>query len=217
MYFTYFCLISKSYILQAVLTNNNLNSLQCFPFMQTPNMFLIKLFSNSALSLTETSLGNLCCAPLTPSTMKTKRSLHVATPLRESLPLSKIAGTSIYLKLDSSQPTGSFKIRGIGHLCKTVRGHHYFLPEDLRCHITTGWKKKPIWASEILSLLILNPCLYCINMILYHVLIIVFISCIITVVLIIIVLMGSQQGLSHVCLVNACCICNEKWRGCGLL
>jgi len=52
--------------------------------------------------------------------MKTNKStLHVATPLRESLPLSKLAGTPIYLKLDSAQPTGSFKIRGIGHLCKT--------------------------------------------------------------------------------------------------
>uniref|UniRef100_A0A668ALM1 L-serine deaminase n=1 Tax=Myripristis murdjan TaxID=586833 RepID=A0A668ALM1_9TELE len=52
--------------------------------------------------------------------MKTQRPLHVATPVRESLALTKVAGTSVYLKLDSSQPTGSFKIRGIGHLCKTV-------------------------------------------------------------------------------------------------
>lgn len=52
--------------------------------------------------------------------MKTQQPLHVATPVRQSLALSKVAGTSVYLKLDSSQPTGSFKIRGIGHLCKTV-------------------------------------------------------------------------------------------------
>uniref|UniRef100_A0A8C6V7M9 L-serine ammonia-lyase n=1 Tax=Neogobius melanostomus TaxID=47308 RepID=A0A8C6V7M9_9GOBI len=45
--------------------------------------------------------------------------LHVSTPVRQSFALSKVAGTSVYLKLDSSQPTGSFKIRGIGHLCKT--------------------------------------------------------------------------------------------------
>ncbi|CAB1415749.1 unnamed protein product [Pleuronectes platessa] len=32
--------------------------------------------------------------------------------------MTKVAGASIYLKLDSSQPTGSFKIRGIGHLCQ---------------------------------------------------------------------------------------------------
>lgn len=52
--------------------------------------------------------------------MKTQQPLHVATPVRQSLALTKVAGTSVYLKLDSSQPTGSFKIRGIGHLCKTV-------------------------------------------------------------------------------------------------
>ncbi|KAM9393080.1 L-serine dehydratase/L-threonine deaminase-like [Pholidichthys leucotaenia] len=51
--------------------------------------------------------------------MNNYQPLHVVTPVRQSLALSKVAGTSIYLKLDSSQPTGSFKIRGIGHLCKT--------------------------------------------------------------------------------------------------
>uniref|UniRef100_A0A674PQD1 L-serine ammonia-lyase n=1 Tax=Takifugu rubripes TaxID=31033 RepID=A0A674PQD1_TAKRU len=48
-----------------------------------------------------------------------QQPLHVASPLRQSLPLTKEAGTAVYLKLDSSQPTGSFKIRGIGHLCQT--------------------------------------------------------------------------------------------------
>uniref|UniRef100_A0A3Q0SR27 L-serine ammonia-lyase n=1 Tax=Amphilophus citrinellus TaxID=61819 RepID=A0A3Q0SR27_AMPCI len=52
--------------------------------------------------------------------MNTEKHLHMATPVRESLALTKLAGTSIYLKLESSQPTGSFKIRGLGHLCKTV-------------------------------------------------------------------------------------------------
>ncbi|XP_036454113.1 L-serine dehydratase/L-threonine deaminase-like [Colossoma macropomum] len=51
--------------------------------------------------------------------MKTMSPLHIVTPLRESVPLSNVAGTSVHLKLDSCQPTGSFKIRGIGHLCKT--------------------------------------------------------------------------------------------------
>lgn len=45
------------------------------------------------------------------------------------MPLSKVAGTSVYLKMDSSQPSGSFKIRGIGHLCKTwaERGCQHFV------------------------------------------------------------------------------------------
>ncbi|XP_029685254.1 LOW QUALITY PROTEIN: L-serine dehydratase/L-threonine deaminase-like [Takifugu rubripes] len=51
--------------------------------------------------------------------MQNQQPLHVASPLRQSLPLTKEAGTAVYLKLDSSQPTGSFKIRGIGHLCQT--------------------------------------------------------------------------------------------------
>ncbi|XP_004690759.1 PREDICTED: L-serine dehydratase/L-threonine deaminase [Condylura cristata] len=51
--------------------------------------------------------------------MSSREPLHVKTPLRDSMSLSKVAGTSVYLKMDSSQPSGSFKIRGIGHLCKT--------------------------------------------------------------------------------------------------
>ncbi|XP_021042786.1 L-serine dehydratase/L-threonine deaminase [Mus pahari] len=50
--------------------------------------------------------------------MAAQESLHVKTPLRDSMALSKLAGTSVFLKMDSSQPSGSFKIRGIGHLCK---------------------------------------------------------------------------------------------------
>nr|P09367.3 RecName: Full=L-serine dehydratase/L-threonine deaminase; Short=SDH; AltName: Full=L-serine deaminase; AltName: Full=L-threonine dehydratase; Short=TDH [Rattus norvegicus]CAA31511.1 serine dehydratase [Rattus rattus] len=50
--------------------------------------------------------------------MAAQESLHVKTPLRDSMALSKVAGTSVFLKMDSSQPSGSFKIRGIGHLCK---------------------------------------------------------------------------------------------------
>lgn len=43
--------------------------------------------------------------------------LHIETPLIESRELSARAGRSIWLKLESSQPCGSFKIRGIGHAC----------------------------------------------------------------------------------------------------
>ncbi|XP_005336898.2 L-serine dehydratase/L-threonine deaminase [Ictidomys tridecemlineatus] len=51
--------------------------------------------------------------------MASGETLHVKTPIRDSMALSKVAGTSVYLKMDSAQPSGSFKIRGIGHLCKT--------------------------------------------------------------------------------------------------
>ncbi|KAM7050691.1 L-serine dehydratase/L-threonine deaminase [Molossus nigricans] len=51
--------------------------------------------------------------------MTSREPLHVKTPIRDSVALSKVAGTSVYLKMDSAQPSGSFKIRGIGHLCQT--------------------------------------------------------------------------------------------------
>lgn len=41
-------------------------------------------------------------------------SLHLATPLVESRPLGLAAGRPVWLKLEALQPSGSFKIRGIG-------------------------------------------------------------------------------------------------------
>lgn len=45
---------------------------------------------------------------------------HLNTPLLESAAMSKLVGTTVYLKMENSQPSGSFKIRGIGHLCQQV-------------------------------------------------------------------------------------------------
>ncbi len=45
-------------------------------------------------------------------------SLHIDTPLIESGPLSQAAGCHVWLKLDALQPTGSFKIRGVGLACE---------------------------------------------------------------------------------------------------
>ncbi|NWQ61417.1 SDSL protein, partial [Neopipo cinnamomea] len=47
-----------------------------------------------------------------------QKPFHVISPVLESLPLSKAAGTKVFMKLENVQPTGSFKIRGIGHLCQ---------------------------------------------------------------------------------------------------
>jgi L-serine/L-threonine ammonia-lyase len=47
--------------------------------------------------------------------------LHSCTPLIESSPLSSHTGKQILLKLENTQPTGSFKIRGIGRLCQTAK------------------------------------------------------------------------------------------------
>ncbi len=56
-------------------------------------------------------------------------TLHLETPLVESPPLGRAAGRTVLLKLESSQPPGSFKIRGIGHACETyaARGARRFL------------------------------------------------------------------------------------------
>lgn len=47
--------------------------------------------------------------------------LHVVTPLIESLPLSRPGVRRVWLKLEALQPCGSFKARGIGHLCQVQR------------------------------------------------------------------------------------------------
>jgi L-serine/L-threonine ammonia-lyase len=53
--------------------------------------------------------------------MSTSRPLHIRTPLLESFPLSRGWGRQVYLKMENLQPTGSFKIRGIGLLCQMGR------------------------------------------------------------------------------------------------
>jgi L-serine/L-threonine ammonia-lyase len=46
------------------------------------------------------------------------KPLHIKTPLVESRPISRVAGRMVLLKLENTQPTGTFKIRGIGNLCR---------------------------------------------------------------------------------------------------
>lgn len=44
--------------------------------------------------------------------------LHISTPLINSRPLSGITGRNVWLKMDALQPSGSFKIRGVGLACQ---------------------------------------------------------------------------------------------------
>ncbi len=44
--------------------------------------------------------------------------LHIQTPLIRSTPLCNQFDKQIYFKMECYQPIGSFKIRGIGQLCK---------------------------------------------------------------------------------------------------
>ena len=45
--------------------------------------------------------------------------LHVVTPLLESRALGSLVKGDVWLKMETLQPSGSFKIRGIGHACRT--------------------------------------------------------------------------------------------------
>lgn len=68
--------------------------------------------------------------------MMSGEPLHVKTPVRDSMTLSKVAGTTVYLKIDSAQPSGSFKIRGIGHFCKTVQHGLCIIRESAACPLS---------------------------------------------------------------------------------
>jgi len=62
------------------------------------------------------SAASVSGAPSTANTSKTT-ALHVRTPLVKSNALSIINGRDVYLKLENTQPSGSFKLRGIGRAC----------------------------------------------------------------------------------------------------
>ncbi len=46
--------------------------------------------------------------------------IHVRTPLVESTALSARLGRPVWLKLEALQPTGSFKVRGVGRACERL-------------------------------------------------------------------------------------------------
>jgi L-serine/L-threonine ammonia-lyase len=46
------------------------------------------------------------------------KPLHINTPFIESRPLSAAAGRAVWLKMESLQPSGSFKLRGVGYACQ---------------------------------------------------------------------------------------------------
>ena len=61
-----------------------------------------------------------------------REGLHVESPVIESLLLSQHLGVPVYLKMDSVQPSGSFKIRGIG-----IEDHHRNNPHNDSTHTQT--------------------------------------------------------------------------------
>ncbi len=60
------------------------------------------------------------------------QKLYIETPLLESTPLSKLLGIPVLLKMEALQPSGSFKNRGIGHLCLAFAG------QGAKCFISSS-------------------------------------------------------------------------------
>lgn len=52
------------------------------------------------------------------------KQCHIRTPLVLSATLSKLSGHNVYLKLDNLQPSGSFKIRGVGTSVQSAYEKH---------------------------------------------------------------------------------------------
>ncbi|MEO1086314.1 MAG: pyridoxal-phosphate dependent enzyme, partial [Acidobacteriota bacterium] len=47
--------------------------------------------------------------------------IHIKTPLIQTLGLGRDLPGRVWLKLDALQPSGSFKLRGVGHACRRYR------------------------------------------------------------------------------------------------
>lgn len=58
--------------------------------------------------------------------------LHINSPQVHSVAMSKRTGKQIMLKMDALQPSGSFKIRGIGLLCRQ------YMAEGATCFVTSS-------------------------------------------------------------------------------
>jgi len=48
-------------------------------------------------------------------------ALHLVTPVLDSTPLTRASGVPTWVKVESLQPTGSFKIRGVGRACEEAK------------------------------------------------------------------------------------------------
>ena len=58
-------------------------------------------------------------------------SLHITTPLLKHDALSAASGQQVLLKMENMQPSGSFKLRGIGRMCERAAAHgadHFVCP-----------------------------------------------------------------------------------------
>ena len=73
-------------------------------------------------------------------------TLHNQTPIFFSNALSTKLGKKIYFKMDCNQPTGSFKVRGVGRRCQEAAKEgatHFVIASGGNAGLATayaGWK-----------------------------------------------------------------------------
>ncbi|MFE0583851.1 pyridoxal-phosphate dependent enzyme [Pantoea vagans] len=58
--------------------------------------------------------------------------IAIRTPLVHSLPLSQLSGSNVWLKMESAQPTGSFKLRSAGHICQ------YYAAQGVKAFVSSS-------------------------------------------------------------------------------
>lgn len=83
------------------------------------------------------------------------KPLHIQTPLIESIPLSERWKKRVFLKLENLQPTGSFKIRGIGLLCQVGKD------DGIECFVSSSGGNAGIAAAYAAKAL-RTPCTVCV-------------------------------------------------------
>ena len=80
-------------------------------------------------------------------------ALHVQTPLIESVPMGKACGKKVYLKLENTQPSASFKLRGIGYMAEKLyaEGKRTFIcPSSGNAGYSTAWVCRELGIKAII-------------------------------------------------------------------
>ncbi|CAM9366932.1 unnamed protein product [Heterosigma akashiwo] len=86
-----------------------------------PKQRALAFSSNHLLSLKQTPFRARNLIRMISSSEVPEETLYLETPLIKSLPMSKVMGLDVWLKLDCLQPSGSFKDRGMAHLITTLK------------------------------------------------------------------------------------------------
>lgn len=76
--------------------------------------------SSSVSCKSSSAAMNGLCPSVECASSGASKTLHLVTPLLKSRRLSDKVGANVWLKLENVQNSGSFKIRGLGHLCTKV-------------------------------------------------------------------------------------------------